>query len=288
MTYNFYDTCSLLAKTSHLWRNPDELIIISSITLDELENIKTSANKDLEIKFTARRLLQELDEHEGSYKVVVWNKKSNDFLKQCPYNDTNDVKILIGALNYFSTLPKDAECYFITNDLNCKVIAKHFFEYYHLPQNIKIDKYTDNYTYTGIKEVILDEQGLLDFYENININYFDLLAGQYLIIRNPEGEIIDLRCWTGKEHRYLNTKPIESKWFGKVGPFKGDVYQKCAIDSLHNNQLTVMRGWAGTGKSCIALAYLFSLLEHHEIEKIIILCNPVATKDAAKLGLTLG
>lgn len=57
-----------------------------------------------------------------------------------------------------------------------------------------------------------------------------------------------------------------------------------AIDSLKNNQLTVLRGPAGSAKSLLGLGYLFSLLEQHKIEQIYIFCNPVAARDAAKLG----
>ena len=48
MTYKFYDTNSLLLKGNTLFSNlkEDESIVISSITLGELEKIKTSAQKD--------------------------------------------------------------------------------------------------------------------------------------------------------------------------------------------------------------------------------------------------
>ena len=52
-TYKFYDTCSLLLKTNSLSEEKDP-IIISSITLNELENIKTAHNKDIETKSAAR------------------------------------------------------------------------------------------------------------------------------------------------------------------------------------------------------------------------------------------
>ena len=109
-----------------------------------------------------------------------------------------------------------------------------------------------------------------------------------MILRDEEGNLLDVRCWMGDTHRYINSKPIESKWFGKVSPYKGDVYQKCAIDSLVNNQLTVFRGGAGVGKSLLGLTYLFSLLEQGKIDKIYMFCNPVATRDSAKLGFYPG
>ena len=60
------------------------------------------------------------------------------------------------------------------------------------------------------------------------------------------------------------------------------------MDSLANNQITLLKGPAGTGKSYLSLAYLFSLLDKHKIDKIVIFCNTVATKGAAKLGYLPG
>ena len=68
----FYDTSSLLLKGTDLFTT-EEKFAISSITLKELENIKTSANKDPEIKFAARRLLASLDEHSGEYDVHIFS-----------------------------------------------------------------------------------------------------------------------------------------------------------------------------------------------------------------------
>ena len=57
-----------------------------------------------------------------------------------------------------------------------------------------------------------------------------------------------------------------------------------AADSLLNNQITMLRGPSGAGKSHLALGYLFYLLEHNRIDKIIVFCNTIATRNAAKLG----
>ena len=75
-----------------------------------------------------------------------------------------------------------------------------------------------------------------------------------------------------------------SNMFGNIKP--KDIYQEIAMDSLLNNQMTLLRGPAGTGKSLLALGYLFSKLDKHEIDKIIIFCNTVATLGSAKLGST--
>ena len=51
----FYDTSSLLLKADTLFEN-NEKFAISSITLEELEHIKTAANKDADIKYAARKI----------------------------------------------------------------------------------------------------------------------------------------------------------------------------------------------------------------------------------------
>lgn len=69
MDYKFYDTCSLLLKADSLFEE-NEYIVISSVTLNELENIKTSANKDAEVKCAARHVLRKLDQND--YKIVYF------------------------------------------------------------------------------------------------------------------------------------------------------------------------------------------------------------------------
>ena len=61
MVFKFYDTCSLLLKANEMW--DENHLVISSITLEELENIKTAANKDPDVKFAARKVVQELEDH---------------------------------------------------------------------------------------------------------------------------------------------------------------------------------------------------------------------------------
>ena len=62
--YKFFDTSALLELTS----NVDKPIYISSITLKELENIKISNNKSEEVKYKARRIIKQIDEHPELYR----------------------------------------------------------------------------------------------------------------------------------------------------------------------------------------------------------------------------
>jgi predicted ribonuclease YlaK len=128
-----------------------------------------------------------------------------------------------------------------------------------------------------------------DFYSSPDVNKFDLYINQYLLIYNKEtGECIDQVCWTGAEHRHLTYGNFTSHHFGDVKPMKGDIYQALAADSLINNKITLIKGPAGSGKTYLSLGYLIHKLERHRIDKIIVFCNTVATKNSAKMGFYPG
>lgn len=82
------------------------------------------------------------------------------------------------------------------------------------------------------------------------------MVNEYLIIKNQNGNIVDRLCWTGSSHRRLNYKDFFSHWFGTVRPIKGDTYQMLLADSLSNNQITMVKGPAGSGKTFVSLGYL--------------------------------
>ena len=138
--------------------------------------------------------------------------------------------------------------------------------------------------YTGYLEVTMNNEAMVDFYSNQEENYFDLLVGEYLLIKDDDGQIVDKRCWTGEKYRPIVYGNFDSKWFGKIKPMKDDAYQALFADSLLNNTITMVRGPAGSGKTYLSLAFLLNQLEKGRIDKIIIFCNTIATKNSAKLG----
>ena len=277
-TYKFYDTCSLLLKVDTLLEETDP-IVISSITLNELENIKTSNNKDADIKYAARRLLHLLAEHPEAYEVHIFNMNMLDPITERGLAITDDTKILATAIDYDRTRHPD-ETVFVTNDLALYHIANLFFG----TDSIERVNEEEADDYDGYLEVTLSNDEMADFYSNYQENVYNLAINQYLIIHNEDGEVVDTLCWTGEEYRHLNYKSFNSRMLGDIKAFKGDIYQAMAADSLLNNTITMVKGPAGSGKTFLSLAYLFAQLEKGRIDKIIVFCNTVATKNSAKLG----
>ena len=277
MAKNFYDTCSLLNLQDKVF---EDNFYISNITLSELESIKTSGTKDEQTKWKARNILRLLKENENKYEVIIYcdDKEDNGLLETLHLPQTNDSKIIICAL-------KVNDVIFITDDLAC----------YHLASKMtRLDvsfPQIDEDEYKGYKEIQLTDLDMADFYGlhfSQDNNIYDLLENEYLIIKDENGKIVDKYKWMQGHYESVPFVTLKSNQLGKITPMNGDVYQQCALDSLTNNQITMLKGPAGSGKSLLSVGYMFSLLERNEIDKIIIFCNTVATRGSAKLGFYPG
>lgn len=280
MIANLYDTCSLLMRADDLFEK-EEKILISSITLGELENIKTASNKDPDVKFAARKIMHLLDENEGAYELILYKESFSKPIADAGIEINNDTKIISCGLTWQNDHPGE-EFSFITNDLSCKHLARLFFD------SVCSVKEEDS-NYDGYKEVYMDTDEMSDFYSNQYDNKYNLYINQYLIVRDAEtGDIVDRLCWTGDGYRTLDFASFPSKFFGNVKPMSGDTYQMLACDSLSNNRITLLKGPAGSGKTYLSLGFLLHKLEKGRIDKIIIFCNTVATKNSAKLGFYPG
>lgn len=282
MKYLFYDTNALLSQQEKVFET-DDIFYISSITLNELENIKTSSYKDEEIKYSARQILHLLQDNKDKYKVILYYATDKEYLDKYSLVDNNDSKIIVCAIKAYQDL-KDKGFYFVTQDLACKTIA----DAIHLPTKFLDEEELDDYTgfYTVDFETKNDD--LIDFYSTIiscNKNKYNLYENQYLLI-SVEGAIIDKYKWTNNHYEQINFCKTQSKMFGKIVP--KDAYQMIALDSMKSNKITMIRGAAGSGKSYLSFGYMFDLLESGKIDKIIIFCNTVSTKGSAKLGFYPG
>lgn len=265
----------------------DEPFYISAWTLHELEAIKTNRNKDDSVRYKARQMAKLLDQHrtDGSYTLEYDTMQpvySDVIIQRHPVApETTDAKICEAA----NRVNNKQHITFCTDDICCKLFAHDIF-------NLPVCSTSDilhNDNYTGYKEVtVLDDAEHAALYENPTANIYDLLPNQYLILYDKDSNVTDMFRWTGETHAKVEYKSFKTMMFDTVKAKNGDVYQKLAFDSLANNKITMLHGPAGTGKSYIAMAYMFKLLESHKIDKIIVFTNPCATTGAAKLGFYPG
>lgn len=281
--YKFYDTCSLLLKATDLF-DEEEHFAISSITLKELEYIKTANNKDEDVKFAARCLISLLDKYPTAYDVVIFTEKMLAPIVEKDLSIDNDMKILASAIWYDKYQHPD-ETIFVSNDCCLRQIANLFFGNDSI-ESVREDKID---SYLGYKEIYMSSDDMTAFYSNPSKNTYDLLINEYSLIYDSEtNELVDQLKWNGESYEHLNYSNFNSRWLGNIKPMKGDIYQALLADSFLNNRITMVKGPAGSGKTFLSLAYLFSQLERGRIDKIIVFCNTIATKNSARLGFYPG
>lgn len=280
--YKFYDTSSLL-KLVQSNSIPEEKIYLSSITLKELENIKNSDKRNLDVKFAARTLANLIWKNPKIFEVLFYKEHMIQPIVAAGLPINDDMRILATAIDFDNRYHPD-EIIFYSDDILLKETANLFFG------DGIIQSIEDNIQrkYTGYKEIQMTEQQMSDFYTNQYENQYDLLINEYIIVKNEKNEQVDARRWDGEKFQPLKHRSCRSKWFGDIKPIKGDIYQSLVLDSFYNNEITMVCGKPGSGKSLLALSFLFSLLEDEEIDRIVIFCNPVVAKNAAKLGFYPG
>ena len=266
-----YDTNALIDLYNKIF---DEEFYVSRISLRELENIKNSKNKDEETKYRARKLSKMFQEQSYMYHTVCTEFDNDPHLG-------NDDKI-IKAVKFLQD--EGIDVVFMTNDACCYNLAK--------AEGLKVRSTgaeSDDESYLGFRELNLTEEELSEFYSckdayMCKINP-EILQNEYFFIKTKD-EVVDIYRRVGNEAKRVLYPVFNSEFFGDVKP--KDIYQRIAMDSMMNNQITIVRGPAGSGKSWLCMSYLFSLLEKGKIDKVIIFCNTVAVKNAAKLGFYPG
>ena len=271
----FYDTNELLHSIDDI----EGKIYLSSVTLQELEHIKTSKNKDEDVRFEARKVTRFLRQNEESYECIVAEKKHYDLLEEMNLPVDNDNLIISCA----KLLENEYEVEFFTDDICCYNIAKNLFglKCSGIKTDVKIEKYK------GYKELIMTDEDMAKFYEKENKeNIYGLNINEYLIIKDTLNQPLDAWKFDGLELIPLDVKPIKSNLLGKLKA--KDFYQQCALDSFYSNNISVIKGRAGSGKSHLAMNFLFSQLEKGKIDKIIIFVNPIATRGSGRLGFYPG
>lgn len=268
----FFDTNMLL----HNNLDTIDFFYISNISIQELQNIKNANYKDEQIKYKARKAARWLKDNLNKFEIILYN--SNKELN-IPFSiDSNDKKIIATAL---SLQQQNEKILFQTMDLNCFFLAR--------CSGLKAELIQEQQqnVYNGYSKILCNsDDQLSDLYSKLYSHTFgqeEFYVNEYILIYDKDNNLIDKYKYIGKnEFAKLHFITAESKMFGKIKPI--DPYQELVLDSFKHNQMTLVKGPAGTGKSLLSIAYLFSLLQKGDIDKIIIFCNTIATAGSAKLG----
>ena len=271
----FYDTNALLELMDDVLVEP---FVISSVTLEELENIKTSKNKTEETRYKARKVVHLLDENRDKYEVVIYTDSTAERLNIYAIEVTNDSKICACAKEWQRNNHND-ELLFVTNDICCRVIAEDIF-------CLKVERATstDMDIFKGYKEVFMSDEEMAYFFEHPYENIYSLKVNEYLIISNIQKQ--NVYKWNGQEYVLVSPTSFKSKNFGTIKPL--DSIQICACDSIENNQITMLYGKAGSGKTLLPMAYASTMMDKEKYNNITFVYSYDTLKGAKDLGYEKG
>lgn len=262
----FYDTCSIMEDNADL-----SDVIISSITIQELENIKTG-NRDKETKSKARSAVRAIKAQKPL--VIIYNPQWDKFIQDENLELTNDNKIIISAS---ITSEKYDDFCFYTEDYLAWLIATSIYKL-----DVRSAKETAE-IYKGYKRVIGDTNHINRFFEMFNAK--DWYVNEYLITYNTDTDEWKEARWDGEQFVSL----ILPK--GK-GCIKGkNSEQRCAIDALNNEDIDIVAilGGVGSGKTylCTQMA-LYNIDRKGTNSKIIGVRSPESeSKEVGYLKGTL-
>lgn len=256
----FYDTCALLNAGEKAFAEP---FCVSLITLRELENIKTSRNKDAEIKHKARKVTRLLANHPEMYEVSGYAMRLNSELDA-------DSMICLSAVQ----IAEDEPIVFVTDDLSCRCIARDIYHLDVVSSDADEDIYKGYIEFKGTADEINDYMAALDTSA--------LFPNQYILLTDTE---------TGKtsEMRFDGKKFVDLR-LPHSGYLKGkNSLQRCALDLLMNRDIDIVAilGTYGSGKSFLTTQMgLYHVLEKGNQSKLLGIREPAG--EGAPVGYLKG
>lgn len=203
---------------------------ISSITLQELEDIKTSGKKSEDVRYAARRAVRWLNENESKYECILYSEVVSQ-----PRDDSysNDCKIIQCCVEVIRN--ENEPVTFLTDDLLCKLIAQREF-------GVPVESWANSgeYIYKGYKEIAGTSDEINSYM--INFNPDDWTLNEYLIINNEDDGTTKEMRFDGSGFVALRLPP--SRYIkGK------NALQRCALDAMMNFNIVAVLGFYGSGKS---------------------------------------
>ena len=272
MTIYLIDTNILMSLESYdsLLARCEGKITIPMYVLEELDNLK---NKEGDKGFKARRALRNIEKYADDIEIYLpTDDEYRYFLPACwstgkmDNEIINSAAILKSAGNQVKVLSNDLKV-----RLKCESVEIDAESYYEI---IEIN--------SGWLQANLSEEECLSLDDEAIASM--LKTGQYLLVdEKGTGDLFAIYSRDNENKiRCVVPRHIYSSHFGRIEAL--DEFQMCAIDSLYKDNLTVITGKAGSGKTLLSLSYALQEVLSGKRSKLIIFANPVKTRGSEQLG----
>lgn len=250
------------ASLKDLFEDFDNIAIPVEV-LSELDNLKT---KEGDRGYHAR----------SAVRAIKLNMDKIQFLIHEDTSKLNRLSMIVDDI-ILAHCEKYPDATLVTNDINMEIKAKALglksINYYGktIERNASVEKVIMTVKeYEMFKKLMSSEK-----LDHIQIGQFAQLHGDF-------GEIFGTYRYLGPSMWNEVDPRIKIKnYVYEVIP--RDIYQSCAIESLKEDEFTVITGPAGTGKTLLSLGYCLERMNKTGTV-IHIFVNPVKTRDTQDLG----
>lgn len=248
-------------------------------TLMELDRMKSA---DGQRGFEARNGLRMLREKPKLFHFLIADN---------PQRSTYDPSTVDGDIIWTALNSTEKINGIVTNDLSMATIASANgakVEEYHE----SADKYSNGYQVFEIgNQLYEDEMTDAEMAMALCLEH-RISIGEYCVLTSYGRPISFFRLTSCGLEKVLDSSKkrvqISSKEFGAICPKKNDIAQLLAFDMVGKQDISLLTGPAGSGKTLIMLAKQFEMIERGEIQKITIFVNPEKARGAKTLGFYKG
>ena len=281
MVIDFYDTSALLAIENIETFFSIGHNYISHFCLSELEEIKTSANKNEDIKARARKVARFMLANPTAFFCDSYDEKKIEKARKKHYfPDNMDGRILAEA----TLIAKKNRIVFWTADVNMSIFAREAG----LEVHTFFAEEKQEEPWAGWSKYYPSEQEFAMLYTDPKMNILGAKVNEYCVLYQ-DTEVRDVLRWDGEEYRKLKYSNFRNTYLGKnIKPL--NLQQKMAFDLLQNQDVTVkvITGVPGGGKDYIQILHALDMVNRGLFDRIIYVRNLIPFKDAPEIGFLAG
>ena len=278
---HFADTSALLHQKNLI--ESQAKILISPLTLQELEGIKNNEKESGSVKFQAREVVRAILTTNQFEVITIDNRKIDKMLKKYSFlSNINDHRIICAAELYAEQEKQDLT--FFTSD------ALQYLFALRMPHLMAVHPSEEDdieREWGGWEKYYPNETEMSMLYSDPKMNILKCKTNEFAKIYNGS-TLKDVLFWDGNEYRHLKYKEFVAPTGERIVPRNTE--QKMYLDLLQNESIPIKLciGHFGTGKSMFAETWATYQLQSGKFDKIVFVKKKLEVKGAGVLGTVPG
>lgn len=278
---HFADTSALLHQKNLI--ESQAKILISPLTLQELEGIKNNEKESGSVKFQAREVVRAILTTNQFEVITIDNRKIDKMLKKYSFlSNINDHRIICAAELYAEQEKQDLT--FFTSD------ALQYLFALRMPHLMAVHPSEEDdieREWGGWEKYYPNETEMSMLYSDPKMNILKCKTNEFAKIYDGS-TLKDVLFWDGNEYRHLKYKEFVAPTGERIIPRNTE--QKMYLDLLQNESIPIKLciGHFGTGKSMFAETWATYQLQSGKFDKIVFVKNNLEVKGAGILGTLPG